>query len=85
MDEATSNIDGNTDSKIQEMLKGAFKDCTVLSIAHRIDTIMWYDKVLVLDHGKVLEYDSPESLSKTEGSDFKALLTEYRKGREGAQ
>ena len=85
MDEATSNIDGNTDSKIQEMLKGAFKDCTVLSIAHRIDTIMWYDKVLVLDHGKVLEYDSPESLSKTEGSEFKALLTEYRKGREGAQ
>ena len=82
MDEATSNIDGKTDNKIQTMLREAFKDCTVLTIAHRIDTILWYDKVLVLDQGKVLEYDSPDVLSKKEGSEFKALLTEDRKGRE---
>merc|ERR1711871_1911104 len=82
MDEATSNIDGKTDNKIQTMLKDAFKDCTVLTIAHRIDTILWYDRVLVMDHGKVLEYDSPSVLSKKEGSEFKALLAEYKKGRE---
>jgi len=81
MDEATSNIDGKSDGNIQVMLKEAFKDCTVLTIAHRIDTILWYDKVLVLDHGKVLEYGSPEDLSKKEDSAFKALLSEYQKGR----
>ena len=82
MDEATSNIDGKTDNKIQTMLKEAFTECTVLTIAHRIDTILWYDKVLVMDKGKVLEYDSPKVLSTKDGSEFKALLTEYRKGRE---
>ena len=82
MDEATSNIDGKTDNQIQEMLKTQFKDCTVLTIAHRIDTIMWYDKVLVLDHGKVLEYDEPNILANKTDSEFSALLTEYRKGRE---
>jgi ABC-type multidrug transport system fused ATPase/permease subunit len=82
MDEATSNIDGNTDNVIQTMLKEIFADCTVLTIAHRIDTILWYDKVLVLGQGEIVEYDSPEVLSKKEGSEFKALLLEYRKGRE---
>ena len=82
MDEATSNIDGKTDNVIQTMLKEVFTDCTVLTIAHRIDTILWYDKVLVLDQGEIVEYDSPEVLSKKEGSAFKALLSEYKKGRE---
>mmetsp|Transcript_8755 Transcript_8755/g.17931 ORF Transcript_8755/g.17931 Transcript_8755/m.17931 type:complete len:617 (+) Transcript_8755:380-2230(+) len=82
MDEATSNIDGRTDNKIQAMLQEEFKDCTILTIAHRIDTILWYDKVLVLDQGEVLEFGSPNELSQKEGSKFMALLTEYRKGRE---
>jgi ATP-binding cassette subfamily C (CFTR/MRP) protein 1 len=46
MDEATSNIDGKADDKIQSMLKNVFKECTVLTIAHRIDTITWYDLYL---------------------------------------
>lgn len=82
MDEATSNIDGKTDNKIQTMLKEVFKECTILTIAHRLNSILWYDKVLVLDQGKVLEFDSPGVLSKKEGSEFKALLSEYQKGRE---
>ena len=81
MDEATSNIDGKTDNQIQEMLKTQFKDCTVLTIAHRIDTIMWYDKVLVLDCGKVLEYDDPDTLVNDTNSEFYALLNQYEKGR----
>ena len=81
MDEATSNIDGKTDEKIQAMLKKAFEECTVLTIAHRIDTITWYDRVLVLDQGRVLEYDAPGALASKEGSAFGALLAEYRKGK----
>jgi len=81
MDEATSNIDNKTDDKIQSMLKDAFSECSVLTIAHRIDTITWYDRVLVLDQGRVLEYDSPGVLAKTAGSEFSALLDEYRKGK----
>jgi ABC-type multidrug transport system fused ATPase/permease subunit len=82
MDEATSNIDGKTDEKIQSMLKDAFKECTVLTIAHRIDTIVWYDKVLVLDGGEVLEYDDPKVLANRPESAFAGLLGEYRKGKE---
>ena len=81
LDEATSNIDRETDGIIQSMLQERFQNLTVLTIAHRIDTILWYDKVLVLDEGKVLEFDSPEILSKQETSEFKALLAEYKKGR----
>lgn len=80
MDEATSSIDRVSDGKIQSMLQSKFQDCTVLTIAHRIDTILWYDKVLVLDQGRVLEFDSPENLSNRD-SEFKALLAEYQKGR----
>ena len=55
MDEATSNIDNKTDERIQAMLRGegGFGQCTVLTIAHRIDTILWYDRVLVLGDGEV--------------------------------
>ena len=81
MDEATSNMDSKTDERIQSMLKGAFSDCTVLTIAHRIDTILWYDKVLVLDQGRVVEYDSPATLSAAPDSAFTALLREYEKGK----
>lgn len=81
MDEATSNIDGQTDERIQTMLRNSFSECTVISIAHRIDTIMWYDRVLVLEAGRVLEYDSPSTLAARPGSAFGALLDEYREGK----
>merc|ERR1712232_237728 len=81
MDEATSNIDGESDGEIQTMLKEAFQGCTVLTIAHRIDTILWYDKALVLDEGKVLEFGSPKELSSRRNSEFSALLAQFQKGR----
>ena len=63
------------------MLKEKFAECTVLTIAHRIDTIMWYDRVLVLDQGGVLEFDTPAELSGKAGSAFAALLAEYEEGK----
>ena len=51
MDECTASVDVQTDAKIQEMIRVAFKDCTVFAIAHRLDTIIDYDRIVVLDHG----------------------------------
>ena len=51
MDEATASVDNETDGYIQQTVRTAFKDRTVITIAHRLNTIMDYDKVLVLDQG----------------------------------
>lgn len=71
MDEATASIDYNTDSKIQKTIQEL--DTTIITIAHRLATIADYDRVLVLDHGAVVEYDHPhELLKKTDGT-FRAM------------
>ncbi|KAL9973022.1 hypothetical protein ACROYT_G019427 [Oculina patagonica] len=62
MDEATANVDFKTGRLIQEVIRQKFKESTVLTIAHRLNTIMDYDKVLVLDGGRVVEFDKPEML-----------------------
>lgn len=62
LDEATANVDVETDNFIQRAIMEKFKDCTVLTIAHRLITIANYDKVVVIDDGRVAEYDSPYSL-----------------------
>jgi ABC-type multidrug transport system fused ATPase/permease subunit len=92
MDEATASIDYATDSKIQETLR-ELKDSTIITIAHRLQTIIDYDKVLVLDKGEVLEYADPwELIQKKNGSfrgmcemsgDFDTLLELARKAWEG--
>ena len=78
MDEATASVDMQTDALIQESLRTHFKDCTILTIAHRLATIMDYDKVMVLDFGKVAELDSPANLLRRGPADslFAALVAE---------
>ena len=51
MDECTASVDVQTDAKIQQMIRVAFKECTVFAIAHRLDTIIDYDRIVVLDYG----------------------------------
>lgn len=72
MDEATASIDYATDAKIQETLR-AVKDSTIITIAHRLQTIVDYDKVLVLDKGEVVEYDAPWELLAKENSVFRGM------------
>ena len=59
LDEATANIDLVTEQKIQALIKKEFTECTVITIAHRLQTIIESDKIIVLGEGKVLEYDNP--------------------------
>ena len=72
MDEATASIDYATDSKIQETLR-ELKDNTIITIAHRLQTIIDYDKVLVLDKGEVIEYADPWELIQKEGGSFRSM------------
>ncbi|KAL9601730.1 MAG: hypothetical protein Q9219_002341 [cf. Caloplaca sp. 3 TL-2023] len=72
MDEATASIDYATDSKIQETLREV-KDSTIITIAHRLQTIIDYDKVLVLDKGRLVEYGAPWELITHEDGAFRSM------------
>uniref|UniRef100_A0A672VF02 Multidrug resistance-associated protein 1 n=1 Tax=Strigops habroptila TaxID=2489341 RepID=A0A672VF02_STRHB len=67
LDEATAAVDLETDKLIQSTIKSQFEECTVLTIAHRLNTIMDYTRVLVLDRGEVVECGSPEHLLQQKG------------------
>ncbi|SPP86205.1 probable multidrug resistance-associated protein lethal(2)03659 isoform X4 [Drosophila guanche] len=80
MDEATANVDPQTDGLIQTTIRNKFKDCTVLTIAHRLNTIMDSDKVMVLDAGRVVEFGSPyELLTKSESKVFHGMVMQTGK------
>ncbi|XP_013411118.1 multidrug resistance-associated protein 1 [Lingula anatina] len=70
LDEATAAVDMETDDLIQSTIRTEFKECTVLTIAHRLNTIMDYDRVLVLDGGALKEYDTPSALLMNKKSMF---------------
>ncbi|CAB1311778.1 unnamed protein product [Coregonus sp. 'balchen'] len=67
LDEATAAIDLETDDLIQSTIRTQFEDCTVFTIAHRLNTIMDYTRVLVLDKGQVAEFDTPTKLLSQRG------------------
>ncbi|KAI1092288.1 P-loop containing nucleoside triphosphate hydrolase protein [Rostrohypoxylon terebratum] len=71
MDEATASIDYATDSKIQETIRNL--KSTIITIAHRLATIVDYDKVLVLDHGAVVEYGHPHELLQNGNGNFRSM------------
>ncbi|CAJ1377592.1 unnamed protein product [Effrenium voratum] len=74
LDEATSALDAETDQTIQKVIRSDF-NCTIITIAHRIQTLLDYDKVAVFESGKVVEFDSPQELLKRP-SKFQALAKE---------
>ncbi|VAH25241.1 unnamed protein product [Triticum turgidum subsp. durum] len=76
MDEATASVDSQTDAAIQRIIREEFRECTVISIAHRVPTVMDSDRVLVLDAGLVKEFDAPSKLMGRP-SVFGAMVQEY--------
>uniref|UniRef100_A0A0K8S5P0 ABC transporter domain-containing protein n=2 Tax=Lygus hesperus TaxID=30085 RepID=A0A0K8S5P0_LYGHE len=73
LDEATAAVDLETDDLIQRTIRSEFASCTILTIAHRINTIMDSDRVLVLDKGLVIEFDPPDVLLKRKNSVFYSM------------
>jgi len=74
LDEATAAVDLETDDLIQATIRKEFVDSTVLTIAHRLNTIMDYDKIMVLDKGLLVEYDTPNNLLDDDKSIFHGMV-----------
>ncbi|CAG9854733.1 unnamed protein product [Phyllotreta striolata] len=79
LDEATANVDPHTDDLIQKTIRRKFHNCTVLTIAHRLHTIMDSDKVIVMDAGEIVEFDQPYSLLQNHDGVFYSLVKQTGK------
>ncbi|KAJ5678957.1 P-loop containing nucleoside triphosphate hydrolase protein [Penicillium macrosclerotiorum] len=78
MDEATSSVDSETEDLMQEIIRTRFKEQTVIAIAHKLDTILDYDKIAFMDRGRIVEFDTPRALLSQETSAFKTLFDSFR-------
>ncbi|XP_075867976.1 ATP-binding cassette sub-family C member 5 [Nelusetta ayraudi] len=74
LDEATAAIDTETDRLIQETIHSVFGSCTTLIIAHRLNTVMSCNRIMVMENGQILEFDSPAALLADENSRFRAMV-----------
>ena len=74
MDEPSSNVDEATDARVQQVLREAFRGTTTITIAHRLETIIDSDTILVLDAGRAVEHDSPKALLGDASSHFRGLV-----------
>jgi len=76
LDEATANVDPENDAKVQNTIRKAFNACTILTIAHRLHTIMDSSRIMVLDSGQLVEFDAPKCLLENHGGLFFGMAKE---------
>lgn len=76
LDEATSSVDPKTDQEVQATIRREFVDkgVSVITVAHRLETVLGYDKIAVLGNGRVLEYGTPSDLVKNPNGELKRLV-----------
>lgn len=78
LDEATAAVDVQTDKIIQKTIRDEFRSKTIITIAHRLDTVMDSDRILTLDHGEVKEFDTPDNLLKDKNSLFASMCEAHK-------
>ncbi|KAJ5968959.1 multidrug resistance protein MDR [Penicillium viridicatum] len=78
LDEATSRVDDKTDRLMQQVIRQEFSGCTIIAVAHRVHTLLDFDRIAVIDEGRVVEYDTPAVLIGTHGSLFARLCDQTR-------
>ncbi|KAF0689265.1 Aste57867_19277 [Aphanomyces stellatus] len=76
LDEATAAIDHETDQLLQKVIREEFAPSTVLTIAHRLDTVLDYDRIMVLDQGELVQCDTPEALIGQGNGIFYEMIVE---------
>ncbi|OJJ42107.1 hypothetical protein ASPZODRAFT_137493 [Penicilliopsis zonata CBS 506.65] len=83
MDEATSAVDGATDQLIQRSIRESFIDTTLIVVAHRLSTVMDFDRILVMQDGVAAEFGVPEDLKQKEGGVFASMVQQHAGGNTG--
>lgn len=78
MDEATNNMDHHTEELMQRTIREEFKGKTIVAVVHKLDTVMDFDKIAVLDGGRLVEFDTPTSLLGKAGGVFRGLWDSQR-------
>ncbi|KAM6985056.1 ATP-binding cassette sub-family C member 4-like [Aplochiton taeniatus] len=84
IDEATANVDPRTDGLIQQTIREKFRECTVLTIAHRLNTIIDCDRIMVLDAGRIQQYDEPYTLLQNQDGPFFHMVQQTGKAEAAA-
>ena len=73
LDEVSASVDVHTDALMQQIIREEFRDCTIISVAHRLDTIVDFDRIVVLDAGRIVELGEPRELMRVGGGRFREL------------
>lgn len=77
------SVDHETETLMQRVIRDQFKSQTIIAIAHKLDSILDFDKVVLMEDGRIVEFDSPQTLLSKEGSAFKALYETFQHKTEG--
>ena len=71
------SVDPETEKLMQQIIRTHFRDQTIIAIAHKLDTVLDFDKIAFMDHGRIVEFDTPRALLSREGSAFRSMYETF--------